>query len=105
MSSRSLLPALTRRLRAAGALLGAATGLAAAVRPNVVLILADDLGWGDLGSYGQKEIQTPHLDQLAAQGMRFMRARATIIRMPSRSWRTPALLPFSTYRVSTPVEV
>jgi arylsulfatase A len=40
-------------------------------KPNIVLILADDLGWGDLGSYGQTKIKTPHLDRLAAEGMRF----------------------------------
>jgi len=40
-------------------------------KPNVVLIVADDLGWGDLGCYGQKQIQTPVLDRLASQGMRF----------------------------------
>jgi arylsulfatase A-like enzyme len=38
---------------------------------NVVFILADDLGWGELGSYGQRKIPTPNLDRLAAQGMRF----------------------------------
>jgi arylsulfatase A len=40
-------------------------------KPNIVLIVADDLGYGDLGSYGQQLIQTPHLDRLAAEGMRF----------------------------------
>lgn len=40
-------------------------------RPNVILILADDLGYRELGSYGQKKICTPHLDRLASQGMRF----------------------------------
>ena len=40
---------------------------------NVVFILADDLGWGELGCYGQQKIPTPHLDRLAAQGMRFTR--------------------------------
>ena len=40
-------------------------------RPNVVFVLADDLGYGDLGCYGQKLIRTPHLDELARQGMRF----------------------------------
>lgn len=39
--------------------------------PNIVLILADDLGYGDLGCYGQKETQTPNIDRLAAEGMRF----------------------------------
>lgn len=39
--------------------------------PNVVLIVADDLGWGELGCYGQSKIRTPVLDALAAQGMRF----------------------------------
>jgi arylsulfatase A-like enzyme len=43
----------------------------AAARPNFVLIVADDLGYGDLGSYGNREIRTPHLDRLAAEGERF----------------------------------
>jgi arylsulfatase A-like enzyme len=42
-------------------------------RPNIVLILADDLGWGDLGCYGQEKIRTPRLDALAREGMRFTR--------------------------------
>jgi arylsulfatase A len=40
-------------------------------RPNIVFILADDLGYGELGCYGQEKIKTPHLDRLAAGGMRF----------------------------------
>ncbi len=43
---------------------------AEALRPNVVFILADDLGYGDLGCFGQKKIKTPRLDELAAEGMR-----------------------------------
>lgn len=39
--------------------------------PNIIFILADDLGYGDLGSYGQERIQTPNLDTLAAEGVRF----------------------------------
>lgn len=40
-------------------------------KPNVILIFADDLGYGELGSYGQTKIETPHLDKLAKGGMRF----------------------------------
>lgn len=39
--------------------------------PNIIYIYADDLGYGELGCYGQQKIKTPHLDQLAAEGMRF----------------------------------
>ena len=42
-------------------------------KPNVIFILADDLGYRELGSYGQKKILTPNLDQLAKAGMRFTR--------------------------------
>ena len=48
--------------------------LAAPAKPNVIFILADDLGYGDLGCYGQKHIQTPNIDRLAAEGMRFTQA-------------------------------
>ena len=47
--------------------------LPAARKPNVIFILADDLGYRELGSYGQKKIKTPYLDQLAREGMRFTR--------------------------------
>ncbi|HZL88628.1 MAG TPA: sulfatase-like hydrolase/transferase, partial [Pirellulaceae bacterium] len=39
--------------------------------PNVIFILADDLGYGDLGCYGQQRIQTPNIDRLAKEGLRF----------------------------------
>ena len=46
-------------------------------RPNIVVIMADDLGYADLGCYGCKDIPTPHLDQLAADGIRFTSAYVT----------------------------
>ena len=63
----------------------AASVRAAASRPNIVFMLADDLGYGDLGSFGQKKIRTPHLDQLAAFGMRLTRHYAgNAVCAPSR---------------------
>jgi uncharacterized sulfatase len=43
----------------------------AADRPNIILIVADDLGYGELGCYGQQKIKTPSIDRLAQEGMRF----------------------------------
>jgi len=55
-------------------------------RPNVVFILADDLGYGDLGSYGQSVIRTPRLDGMAADGLRFTQFYAgSTVCAPSRS--------------------
>ncbi len=48
-----------------------ALGLATAAAPNIVFILADDLGYGELGCYGQEKIKTPHLDRLASEGIKF----------------------------------
>lgn len=45
-------------------------------KPNIILIMADDLGYGDLGCYGQQKIKTPFIDQLASEGMRFSQAYA-----------------------------
>jgi arylsulfatase A len=59
---------------------------AKASAPNIIFILADDLGYGDLGCYGQKLIQTPNLDAMAKQGMRFTQFYAgTSVCAPSRS--------------------
>ncbi len=54
--------------------------------PNIIWIMADDLGYGDLGSYGQTQILTPNLDRIASEGMRFTDAYAgSPICAPSRS--------------------
>lgn len=53
--------------------------------PNVVLILADDLGWSDLGCYGADVHETPNLDRLAGQGVRFTDAYAASICSPTRA--------------------
>ena len=54
--------------------------------PNLIWVMADDLGWGDIGSYGQEVILTPHLDRMADEGLRFTHyyAGATVC-APSRS--------------------
>ena len=46
--------------------------------PNIIYILADDLGYGELGAYGQEKIKTPNLDRLAAEGMRFTQHYRTL---------------------------
>jgi len=66
--------------------MAAALSLQSSRRPNIVWIMADDMGWGDLGCYGQKQILTPNIDRLATQGMRFTSAYAgSAVCAPSRS--------------------
>ena len=56
-----------------------------AERPNIIFILADDLGYGDLGCYGQKHIKTPNIDRIAAEGIRFTQHYAgSTVCAPSR---------------------
>lgn len=52
-------------------LLGLAATLSASERPNIIVIMADDMGYGDLSVYGARRVQTPHIDQLAKEGVRF----------------------------------
>jgi arylsulfatase A-like enzyme len=57
----------------------------AAPKPNIVFLLADDLGYGDLGCHGQKKIRTPNIDKLATQGLRFTNCYAgNTVCAPSR---------------------
>ena len=56
-----------------------------ASRPNVIFVLADDLGWGDLSCYGRPDYRTPNLDLLASQGVRFTDAySASAVCTPTR---------------------
>lgn len=75
--------------------------------PNIVFILADDLGISDLGAYGRRDHQTPNLDRLAAEGLRFTSAyAASPICSPSRAaiitGRAPARLHITTYLPGRP---
>jgi len=68
-----------------GALAAGRIAAAQRPRPNIVWIMADDLGYGDVGCYGQQRIRTPNIDRLAAEGMRFTDAYAgSTVCAPSR---------------------
>src|SRR3569623_747722 len=82
---------MPRRSTALAMLLAVATPFTAsqaraADKPNIVFIMADDLGIGHVGCYGQKQIRTPNIDRLAAEGMKFTSAYAGAnVCAPSRS--------------------
>src|SRR5262245_29051429 len=84
-------------LLAAASLAGLAVGCAPpqpARRPNVVLLLADDLGYGDLGGYGAPDVRTPNLDRLARSGARFTDAYAAApVCSPTRAALLTGLYP------------
>src|SRR5205823_5565188 len=77
---------MTRCLFASLATLGTLAGAARpADKPNIVFVVADDLGYGDLGCYGQTKIKTPNIDRLAAEGVRFTQCYAgSTVCAPSR---------------------
>jgi arylsulfatase A-like enzyme len=74
------------------------SGRAPRQRPNVLFIIADDLGWADLSSFGATDIQTPNIDRLAREGLRFTNAYSgSAVCSPTRfalyTGRYPARLP------------
>ena len=77
---------IVQMLLIALALFGIVDRDANAARPNIVVFVADDMGWGDSATYGHKLIQTPHLDKLAAQGVKFTQCYSACgVCSPSRS--------------------
>ncbi len=98
MGAVRLVSGLTAILVLTSSLFGADRGS----RPNLVFILADDLGINDLGCYGRKDQQTPHLDKLAREGMRFTAAYAAqSVCSPTRAalmtGKAPARLHLTTF--------
>jgi arylsulfatase A-like enzyme len=90
-------PILPAALRDAGAEVlraGPGSQRPAGDRPNIVVILADDMGYGDLGAYGHPTIRTPHLDRLAAEGQRWTQFYAAAsVCTPSRAGLLTGRLP------------
>ena len=85
---------LRKLLAAAMVLLGACGSVMAESHPNFVVIFADDLGYGDLGCYGHPTIQTPHLDQMARDGLKFTQFYvAASVCTPSRAGLMTGRLP------------
>src|SRR5215471_14249250 len=78
---------MTQRLSRRSFLFGSAAAIASAAErpPNFVLILADDQGYGDVGCFGSKDIRTPHVDSLAADGVKFTSFYAAPVCTPSRT--------------------
>jgi len=83
-TNRQLVPALVASILALGGPLSA--GETAAAKPNIVFLLADDLGWGDLSCHGSTFVQTPNLDRFAKEGTDFQQFNTTSpVCSPSRT--------------------
>ena len=90
-----------RMVRLAGLLLASILSSSQAaegpMRPNVVLMIADDMAWDDCGAFGNPKVGTPNIDKLAREGMRFDRAFVTASSCsPSRSSLITGRYPHST---------
>src|SRR4051812_40932198 len=73
-----------------------------AAPPNIVIILADDLGYGDLGSFGSPNIRTPRLDTMAAQGQKWTNFYVQPVCSPSRAALLTGRLPVRSGMFATP---
>jgi len=86
MKIRIYLTVLTLAMVLGACVSGSGTSNLEKAPPNIIYILADDLGYGDLGTYGQLKFSTPHLDQLASEGIQFTRHYSgSTVCAPSRS--------------------
>ena len=84
-----------------------------AAKPNIILVFIDDMGWGDFSCFGNEAAETPHIDRLAKEGVRFEQfyvispicspsrsgsSRSPCCAAPASSWRSPAARPWSCSR-------
>ena len=75
-------------------------------KPNIVLVVADDMSWADVGCYGNKDVKTPTLDALAQEGMRFTHCfTATAMCAPTRQQLYTGLFPKRNGAVANPTKV
>ena len=76
---------LTSLLGALCVLCGSSRAAEAAQQPNIIVILADDLGYGDLGCYGAEDVATPQIDQMAGEGTKFTSFYVSPVCSPTRA--------------------
>ena len=85
MISKRTLPTLLAALLFAGAIAGETAAAAPAARPNVILLLTDDQGYGDLACHGNPVLRTPHLDRLHGESVRFLNFHVDSYCTPTRA--------------------
>src|SRR5260221_3836160 len=97
---------LKRTLAIVALLIAAASDLRMAAQParppNIVIILADDMGYGDIGAFGAPNIRTPRLDAMAAQGQKWTNFYVQPVCSPSRAALLTGRLPVRNGMFATP---